>query len=108
MVGCADDAKHFSISDRRPSALPLPSGEGGGEGWFTEGEGPRFTGVSAGSSIMKRLLDMLVRVLDRCLHCHESFAPYIVTPRQGKHVVRRRLLRSLTLRMATPTLGLLT
>jgi hypothetical protein len=56
---------------------------------------------------MKRLLEYLLRDLHRRLPSGRAFALYIVTPRQGRHVVRRRLLRSLRRRIAARSLPLL-
>lgn len=53
---------------------------------------------------MRRLLEHLVRILDRRILSGRGFARYIVTPRQGRQVVRRRLLRSLRQRMAARAL----
>lgn len=53
---------------------------------------------------MRRLLEHLVRILDRRILASRGFARYVVTPRQGRQVVRRRLLRSLRRRMATRAL----
>lgn len=50
---------------------------------------------------MRRLLKQIVEALDRRFQPERVFALYVVTPRQGRHVVRRRLLRSLRRRMAT-------
>lgn len=50
---------------------------------------------------MRRLLKQIVAALDRRFQPERGFALYVVTPRQGRHVVRRRLLRSLRHRMKT-------
>ena len=52
---------------------------------------------------MRRLLEILVLLLEDRLTPRRSFTPYVVTPRQGRHAVRRRLLRSLRRRMVTPS-----
>lgn len=53
---------------------------------------------------MRRLLKQIVEALDRRFQPERRFARYVVTPRQGRHVVRRRLLRSLRRRMKTQDL----
>ena len=50
---------------------------------------------------MRRFLEQIVEILDRRIQPGRGFALYIVTPRQVRHVVRRRLLRSLNRQMAT-------
>ncbi len=51
------------------------------------------------SNIMRRFVENMAGVLDQWTPTRQAFALYIVTPRQGRHVVRRRLLRSLRHRM---------
>lgn len=49
---------------------------------------------------MRKLLQHILAALDRRILSGRRFARYVVTPRQGRQVVRRRLLRSLRQRMA--------
>lgn len=53
---------------------------------------------------MRRLLQHILAALDRRILSGRGFARYVVTPRQGRQVVRRRLLRSLRQRMAARAL----